>query len=71
MHVATILLIALLAVVAVFLGVIAFVALTIWWTFKPILDVLGKIAFALDLGRFVYRHKLRRPTYRGFWRRES
>ncbi|WP_245530804.1 hypothetical protein [Alicyclobacillus acidocaldarius] len=63
MHVATIVLIALLAVVAVFLGVIAFVALTVWWTFKPILDALGKIALALDLGRFLYRHN-RRQVFR-------
>jgi len=69
MHVATIILIALLAVVAVFLGVIAFVALTVWWTFKPILDALGKIALALDLGRFLYRHK-RRQVYRGSWHQQ-
>ncbi|WP_206831563.1 hypothetical protein [Alicyclobacillus fructus] len=69
MHVATILLIVLLAVVAVLLGVIAFVALTIWWTFKPILDALGKIALALDLGRFLYRRK-RRQVYRGSWHHE-
>lgn len=69
MHVATIILIALLAIVAVFLGVIAFVALTVYWTFKPILDVLGKVAFALDLGRFLYRHK-RRQAYRGSWHQD-
>ncbi|GMA56879.1 hypothetical protein C7445_10886 [Alicyclobacillus sacchari] len=70
MHLLTIALVVLLGIAVICLAIIAFVALTIYWTLEPILSVLGKISTGLEIGRFLYHRLewLRRRRYKDWYR---
>ena len=60
MHVLAIILIVLLAIIAVFLGIVVYVLLSAFFAVQPILTQLGKISMVVEFVRFVARRIHRR-----------
>ncbi|WAH37638.1 hypothetical protein [Alicyclobacillus dauci] len=55
MHAATIILLVLLGLLVLALCIIAFIALSIYWTLQPIWAALGKVSMGLEIMKFLHR----------------
>ncbi|MFB5193131.1 hypothetical protein [Alicyclobacillus fastidiosus] len=53
MHTLLIVCLVLLSILIVLMGIIAFIALTIYWTIEPILGALGKVSTGIEIFKFV------------------
>ena len=70
MHVLTILLLIFLGILILFVGILAFIALSIYFTLQPILQALGKVSMGIEVIKFVKRHwKRHRDSKDDDWER--
>ncbi|MCY0887173.1 MAG: hypothetical protein OWQ59_01830 [Alicyclobacillaceae bacterium] len=64
MHALLIVVLVLLSLLVMFFAIIAFVALSVYFTLQPILDILGKIAMVVGFAEFGERLLSRRARKR-------
>lgn len=64
MHPLLIVILVLLSLLVIFFAIIAFVALSVYFTLQPILDILGKVAMAVGFAAFGERLLSRRARKR-------